>query len=84
MAINGAHRGQVADGLVVQLSSVGLVSKAIECAQEARKCGLITSVTTSYGDTIDCFVSHFAMGIGADYFFVGGLCRGPHHSYIHD
>lgn len=76
MAINGAHRGQVADGLVLQLSNVGLVSKAIECAREARKTGLLTSVVCGYGDSIDSFLSHFAVGINADFFFIGGLCRG--------
>ncbi|CAL6047453.1 Enolase [Hexamita inflata] len=68
-------RGQLASNVVIQMTSVGLISEVIKTARKAKEMNIPISVTTSNGETEDVFVAHLAVGLGADYFFVGGMQR---------
>jgi enolase len=67
------ERGQLASNVVLQMTNVGLISDVVKTAQKAKELNVPVSVMCGFGETEDAFVSHLAVGLGADYFFVGGF-----------
>ena len=79
-----AGRGQLSNQVTLQPIQVGLVSTILDCARTARKFKMPVNVTASVGETEDCFATHLAVGVAAQYFFVGGLQRGERVEKINE
>lgn len=61
---------------LVKFDKTGTITNAIEKVSLAKKEGKIIVVGSSTAETEDTFLSDFAVGIGADYFYIGAPCRG--------
>ncbi|KCZ74007.1 hypothetical protein H311_05031, partial [Anncaliia algerae PRA109] len=55
---------KMCNGLLVKLNQVGTVSETIEACKLARENGFYLMVSHRSGETMDTFISDFAVGIG--------------------
>ncbi|XP_008544916.1 enolase [Microplitis demolitor] len=62
--------------LTIRLPQVGTVTEAIDCFKMARSSGWSAIVSAGYGETEDCFVADFVVGLSAGQFKAGAICRG--------
>jgi len=64
------NRGRLVDGvhgIIIKPNQRGTISRTVETIKEARKRGMTVIVSHRSGETDDTFLSHFAVGVGADY-----------------
>ncbi|KCZ81076.1 phosphopyruvate hydratase [Anncaliia algerae PRA339] len=66
---------RMCNGLLVKLNQVGTVSETIEACKLARENGFSLMVSHRSGETMDTFISDFAVGIGAESIKSGAPCR---------
>ncbi len=62
--------------LLLKLNQVGTVSEAMEAARICREAGLGIIVSHRSGETEDCFISDFAVGISSGQIKTGAPARG--------
>lgn len=70
-----ALENNVINGLIIKPGQIGTVTETIVVAEIAKFKKLKTIVSGRSGDTIDDFVSDFAVGIGADFVKFGAPAR---------
>lgn len=63
------------DVALIKMNQVGTISETIDAVQEARRQGMLVMASHRSGETEDAFLSHLAVGIGADFMKAGALCR---------
>ena len=69
-------RRDLAGGVVLKMSQAGTVTAAIEAARAGRAASFTLCVSHRSGETEDCGMCDFAVGIGARYLKLGGPRRG--------
>jgi len=65
-----------ANSLLLKVNQIGTVSEAIESAQLMLEKGNKVIVSHRSGETNHSYIIDVAVGIGAKYVKIGGLCRG--------
>lgn len=74
--VKKAIEKKMCNGLLVKLNQVGTVSETIDACLLVRKHGFSLMVSHRSGETMDSFISDFAVGIGAEAIKSGAPCRG--------
>jgi enolase len=64
------------NAIIVKINQIGTVTEAIEAAKLAKSFGWKIMVSHRSGETIDDFISDFAVGISADFIKSGAPARG--------
>jgi enolase len=62
--------------LLLKVNQIGTISEALDAVELCREHGLKIIVSHRSGETEDCFISDFAVGIGAEYIKAGAPSRG--------
>ncbi|MDN5358491.1 MAG: enolase [Candidatus Diapherotrites archaeon] len=65
------ERGKGIKGALIKLNQAGSVSRTVEAVKAARRQEMVVTVSHRSGETDDPFLSHFAVGVGADYAKIG-------------
>ena len=75
-------REAVYNTLMITLPKAGCVTAAVSLCKEARHVGWAVSVATDkhYPETMDTFLTDFAVGVGAGQLLAGGLLSGENFS----
>ena len=73
LLVTNAERIKRADikGALIKLNQAGTVSRTIRAVKEARKKGMMITVSHRSGETDDPFLAEFAVGVGADLAKIG-------------
>jgi enolase len=71
-----AKEKELCNGVIIKINQIGTVSEAIEAVKLAKSFGWKIMVSHRSGETIDDFISDFAVGIGADFIKSGAPARG--------
>jgi enolase len=74
--IKMAKEKGLCNAIIVKINQIGTVTEAIEAAKLAKSFGWKIMVSHRSGETIDDFISDFAVGIGADFIKSGAPARG--------
>jgi enolase len=74
--IKTAKEKGLCNAIIVKINQIGTVTEAIEAAKLAKSFGWKIMVSHRSGETIDDFISDFAVGIGADFIKSGAPARG--------
>jgi enolase len=74
--IKMAKEKGLCNAIIVKINQIGTVTEAIESAKLAKSFGWKIMVSHRSGETIDDFISDFAVGIGADFIKSGAPARG--------
>ncbi len=72
--VTNAHRierGNGIRGALIKLNQAGTVSRTVAAVKTARRQGMKVIVSHRSGETDDTFLSHFAVGVGADFAKIG-------------
>lgn len=73
--IKMARRNNLCNGVIIKINQIGTVSEAIEAAKLAKSFGWKINVSHRSGETLDDFISDFAVGIGADFIKSGAPAK---------
>jgi enolase 1/2/3 len=71
-----AIEGESISTLLLKLNQIGTVSEAMDCVKICRENGLGIIVSHRSGETEDCFISDFSVGINAGQIKTGAPARG--------
>jgi enolase 1/2/3 len=71
-----AIKGKNCNAVLVKPNQIGTVTEVIEVVSAAKKAGWIIILSHRSGETVDDFVSDFAVGVGADIVKFGAPARG--------
>jgi enolase len=74
--IKMAKEKGLCNAIIVKINQIGTVTEAIEAAKLAKSFGWKIMVSHRSGETIDDFISDFAVGISADFIKSGAPARG--------
>ena len=74
--VNEGLEKKWANSLLLKVNQIGTVSEAIESAQAMLKDNKKVIVSHRSGETNHAFIIDLAVGLGAQYVKIGGLCRG--------
>ncbi|WUR04302.1 enolase [Vairimorpha necatrix] len=74
--VKQAGEKKLCNVLLVKPNQIGSVLETLNAVNIARKFGMKIMVSHRSGETEDTFISHLAVGIGADYIKSGAPCRG--------
>lgn len=71
-----AKEKEACNGVIIKPNQIGTVTETIEAVKLARSFGWKIIVSHRSGETIDSFISDFAVGVGADFLKAGAPARG--------
>lgn len=74
--VEEAGRRKMCNTLLVKPNQIGTVTETLKAVSIARRYGMKIMVSHRSGETEDCFISDFAVGIGAECLKAGAPCRG--------
>ena len=74
--IKKAKEEKACNGAIIKLNQIGTVSEALEAVKLAKSFGWKIMVSHRSGETLDDFISDFAVGISADFIKAGAPARG--------
>ena len=74
--IEKAGKMEAISGVIIKPNQVGTISETIKAIKMAQKLNLKIIVSHRSGETEDDFLADFAVGVGADFSKMGGICRG--------
>lgn len=70
-----AHKKDLCNGAIIKINQIGTVTEAIEAVKLAKSFGWKINVSHRSGETLDNFISDFAVGVGADFIKAGAPAR---------
>lgn len=73
--IKMARKNNLCNGVIIKINQIGTVSEAIEAAKLAKSFGWKINVSHRSGETLDDFISDFAVGIGSDFIKSGAPAK---------
>jgi len=74
--IRWACKKKLCNAIIIKPNQIGTISEAIDAAKLAKSYGWRIIVSHRSGETMDDFISDFAVGIGADFIKSGAPARG--------
>ena len=74
--IEKAGKMEAISGVIIKPNQIGTISETIKAIKAAQKLNLKIIVSHRSGETEDDFLADFAVGVGADFSKMGGICRG--------
>lgn len=70
-----AYKMKAGNAILIKANQIGTVSETIETINCAKKWGYKTIISHRSGETDDCFISHFAVGLSLGQIKTGSLSR---------
>ena len=70
-----AYKMRAGNAILLKANQIGTVSETIETINCAKKWGYKTIISHRSGETDDCFISHFAVGLSLGQIKTGSLSR---------
>ncbi len=70
-ATNAGRLREGIGGIIIKPNQRGTIKRTVETIKKARKLDMYIIVSHRSGETEDAFLSHFAVGVGADYAKIG-------------
>ncbi|CAL5971738.1 Enolase [Hexamita inflata] len=82
--IHNIAESKIVNGCLIKPNQAGTVTNAINAFKTATAAGWKALVHARYGDTADCFLSHFSVGVSSELIQVGGFQRSERTSKINE
>lgn len=70
-----AYKMKAGNAILIKANQIGTVSETVETINCAKKWGYKTIISHRSGETDDCFISHFAVGLSLGQIKTGSLSR---------